>query len=109
MVTFYGPQSAQANEELPPESSLDLTLTQDPHDEKPKPREVHAHLEVEPLRAWYYRISLNFRCHNPTLAKCGGEAQHFQSWGLGVLRDSRMFRAQQQGPKHFALDRSCCH
>jgi hypothetical protein len=27
-------------------------------------------------------------CHNPTLAKCAGEAQHFQSWGLGVLRDS---------------------
>ncbi len=48
-------------------------------------------------------------CRNPTLAKCGGEAQHFQSWGLGVLRDSRMFRAQQQGPKHLALGRSCCH
>jgi hypothetical protein len=29
-------------------------------------------------------------CHNPTLAKCGGEAQHFQSWGFGVLRDSRI-------------------
>jgi hypothetical protein len=28
------------------------------------------------------------RCRNPTLAKCGGEAQHFQSWGFGVLRDS---------------------
>jgi hypothetical protein len=26
-------------------------------------------------------------CRNPTLAKCGGEAQHFQSWGFGVLRD----------------------
>jgi hypothetical protein len=36
---------------------------------------------------------------NPTLAKCGGEAQHFQSWGFGVLRDSRMFRVRQQGPK----------
>jgi len=33
-------------------------------------------------------------CRNPTLAKCGGEAQHFQSWGLGVLRDSRMFTAR---------------
>jgi len=31
-------------------------------------------------------------CRNPTLAKCGGEAQHSQSWGFGVLRDSRMFR-----------------
>jgi hypothetical protein len=36
-------------------------------------------------------------CRNPTLAKCGGEAQHFQRWGFGVLRDSRMFRARQQG------------
>jgi hypothetical protein len=36
-------------------------------------------------------------CRNPTLAKCGGEAQHSQSWGLGVLQDSRMFRVWQQG------------
>ncbi len=48
-------------------------------------------------------------CRNPTLAKCGGEAQHFQSWGFGVLRDSRMFRARQQGPKHLALRCSWCH
>jgi len=61
MVTFYGPQAAQANEELPPKSSLDLTLTQHPHDEEPEPREVRAHLEVEPPRAWYYRISPNSR------------------------------------------------
>jgi hypothetical protein len=27
MVTFYGLQAAQTNEEPPPESSLDLTLT----------------------------------------------------------------------------------
>ncbi len=61
MVTSYGPQAAQANEELPPESFLDLTLTQHPHDEEPEPREVRACLEVEPPRAWYYRISPNFR------------------------------------------------
>jgi hypothetical protein len=42
-------------------------------------------------------------------AKCGGEAQHSQSWELGVLWDSRMFRARQQGPKHLALRRSWCH
>jgi hypothetical protein len=48
-------------------------------------------------------------CRNPTLAKCGGEAQHSQSWGLGVLRDSRMFRLRQQGPKHLALKCSWCH
>jgi hypothetical protein len=51
----------------------------------------------------------NVHCRNPTLAKCGGEAQHFQSWGFGVLRDSRMFSVRQQGPKHLALKCSWCH
>jgi hypothetical protein len=59
MVSSYGPQAAQANEEPPPESSLDLTLTQHPRDEEPKLREVRARLEIEPPRAWYYRISPN--------------------------------------------------
>jgi hypothetical protein len=48
-------------------------------------------------------------CRTPTLAKCGGEAQHLQKSGVGVLRDSRMFRARQQGPKHLALGCSWCH
>jgi hypothetical protein len=51
MATFYRPQAAQVNEESPPESSLDLTLMQHFHDEDLEPREVHACLEVEPLRA----------------------------------------------------------
>jgi len=50
-----------------------------------------------------------FPVATPTLAKCGGEAQHFQSWGFGVLSDSRMFRIQQQGPKHLTLRFSWCH
>jgi hypothetical protein len=33
-------------------------------------------------------VGLDSICRNPILAKCGGEAQHSQSWGLGVLRDS---------------------
>jgi len=37
MATFYGHQVAQVNEELTPESSLDLTLAQNPRDENPKP------------------------------------------------------------------------
>jgi hypothetical protein len=52
---------------------------------------------------------LQERCRNPTLAKCEGEAQHLQSWGFGVLRDSCMFRTQQQGPNHLALGCSWCH
>jgi hypothetical protein len=47
-ITSNGPQVAQANEESPPESSLDLTLTQHPRDEEPELREVRARLEVEP-------------------------------------------------------------
>jgi hypothetical protein len=60
-VTSYGPQAAQTNVESPSESSLDLTLTQHPHDEELEPREVRTCLEVEPPRAWYYRISTNSR------------------------------------------------
>jgi len=39
----------------------------------------------------------------------GGEAQHLEKLGLGVLRDSRMFKARQQGEKHLALGCSWCH
>jgi hypothetical protein len=61
MVAFYGPQAAQANEEPPLKSFLNLTLTQHPCDEEPKPREVCAHLEVEPPQAWYYHTFPNSR------------------------------------------------
>jgi len=60
-VTSYGPQATQTNEEPPSESSLDLTLTQHPRDKELEPRKVRARLEVEPPRAWYYRISPNSR------------------------------------------------
>jgi hypothetical protein len=49
MVTFYGPQVAQVNEELSLESYLNLTLTHYPHDEKPELREVRARLKIEPF------------------------------------------------------------
>ncbi len=58
-VRSYEPQTAQANEEPPLESSLDLTLTQHFRDEELEPQKVHARLEVEPPWAWYYRISPN--------------------------------------------------
>jgi hypothetical protein len=50
-VTSYELQVAQANEEPPSKSSLDLILTQHPRDEQPEPREVCARLEVEPPQA----------------------------------------------------------
>jgi hypothetical protein len=34
------------------------------------------------LRLWHKSHDLVSLCRNPTLAKCGGEAQHFQSWGI---------------------------
>jgi hypothetical protein len=42
-------------------------------------------------------------CRNPTLTKCEDETHTSQSWGFGVLRDSRMFGVRHQGAKHFAL------
>ncbi len=42
--------------------------------------------------------SSQINCRNPTLAKCEDET-HSQSWGFGVLRDSRMFRVRHQGKK----------
>jgi len=59
IITSYRPQAAQANEKPPSESFLNLTLTQHPRDEEPKPQEVPALLEVEPPRAWYYHILSN--------------------------------------------------
>jgi hypothetical protein len=47
-IMSHGLQAAPANEEPPPELSLDLTLTQRPRDEEPELREVRARLEVEP-------------------------------------------------------------
>jgi hypothetical protein len=60
MVTSYRPQIAQMNEKPTSKSSLDLTLTQHPHDEDPALRKVCARLELDPPQAWYYRISPNF-------------------------------------------------
>jgi hypothetical protein len=45
----------------------------------------------------------------PLWPSVGVKPNTWKSWGLGVLRDSRMFRARQQGEKHLALRRSWCH
>jgi hypothetical protein len=39
----------------------------------------------------------------------GVKPNTWKKWGFGVLRDSRMFRVRQQGPKHLALKCSWCH
>jgi hypothetical protein len=48
-------------------------------------------------------------CRNPTLAKCGGEAEHLEKVGIGVLQDSRKLRRRFGRPKHLAFECSWCH
>jgi hypothetical protein len=45
----------------------------------------------------------------PLWPSVGVKPNTMKSWGFGVLRDSQMFRARQQGPKHLALGCSWCH
>jgi hypothetical protein len=45
----------------------------------------------------------------PLWPSVGVKPNTWKSWRFGVLRDSRMFRARQQGPKHLALGCSWCH
>jgi len=45
----------------------------------------------------------------PLWPSVGVKPNIWKSWRFGVLRDSRMFRAQQKGPKHLALRCSWCH
>jgi hypothetical protein len=44
-----------------------------------------------------------------TWSSMGVKPNTWKSWGFGVLRDSRMFRARQQEPKHLELGCSWCH
>jgi len=44
-----------------------------------------------------------------TWPSVGVKPNTWKSWGFGVLRDSRRFRARQQDPKHLALGCSWCH
>jgi hypothetical protein len=50
MTTSHGRQITQMNEKSPPESSLDLILTQHPCDENFKLQKVRLCFEVEPLQ-----------------------------------------------------------
>ncbi len=45
----------------------------------------------------------------PHFGQLWGWNSHSQSWGLGILRVSRIFRVRQQGPKHLVLKSSWCH
>jgi hypothetical protein len=45
----------------------------------------------------------------PLWPSVGVKPNTWKSWRLGVFRDSRMFRARQQGAKHLALGCSWCH
>jgi len=45
----------------------------------------------------------------PLWPSVGVKPNTWKSWRLRVFRDSRMFRARQQGAKHLALGCSWCH
>jgi hypothetical protein len=49
MIMSYKFQAAQMNKEPPQESSLNLTLTQHPHDENPKLQKVRPCFKVDSL------------------------------------------------------------
>ncbi len=56
-----------------------------------------------------FLLHMQFNLSQPHFGRVGVKPNTWKSWGFGVLRDSRMFRAQQQGPKHLALKCSWCH
>jgi hypothetical protein len=62
-----------------------------------------------PIKPISQSSSLNSTCNWMFTCFFQASTCFSQSWELGVLQDSRMFRAQQQGPKHLALRRSWCH
>jgi hypothetical protein len=59
-----------------------------------------------PLSNFYRRVTSVATLLWPSV---GVKPNTWKKWGFGVLRDSRMFRVRQQGPKHLALRRSWCH
>ncbi len=55
---------------------------------------------------FYKPYDYNFKMINVatlTWPSVGVKPNTWKSWGFGVPRDSRMFRARQQGAKHLAL------
>jgi hypothetical protein len=50
----------------------------------------------------------NAHVATPLWPSVGVKPNTWKSWGFGVLQDSRMFRARQQGAKHLALECSWC-
>jgi hypothetical protein len=58
---------------------------------------------------WMIPIPTWMNVATPLWPSVGVKLNTWKRWGFGVLRDSRMFRAQQQGSKHLALRCSWCH
>ncbi len=59
--------------------------------------------------ALFWRAQLKAFVATPLWPSVGVKPNTWKSWRLGVSRDSRMFRARQQGAKHLALGCSWCH
>jgi len=48
-------------------------------------------------------VATTFSVATPLWPSVGVKPNTWKSWRFGVLRDSRMFRARLQGPKHLAF------
>ncbi len=66
-------------------------------------------LEVNGFFRTYAHVTTWLYVATLTWPSVGVKPNTWKSWGFGVLWDSRMFKARQQGPKHLALGCSWCH
>ncbi len=67
-----------------------------------------SHLDVGPVKrckVYYKGEGGRFPCRNPTLAKCGGEAQHSQSWDLESFGTPKCleFDSKAQNTSHWGV------
>jgi hypothetical protein len=62
-----------------------------------------------PISNWKVHVFLSRSVATLLWPSVGVKPNTWKKGGVGVLRDSRMLRARQQGPKHLALGCSWCH
>ncbi len=67
-------------------------------------------MEVNEIYDFFnFQVNGGLNVATPLWPSVGVKPNTWKSWGFGVLRDSRMFRARQQGANHLALGCSWCH
>jgi hypothetical protein len=75
-----------------------------------KDPDIQASIKLDFRREWLQmNITGTDNVATPLWPSVRVKPNTWKSWGFGVLRDSRMFTARQQGAKHLALGCSWCH